>query len=132
MVAVSAFAQAPGRWRRRASPSGGIGDTNHLGGIAASTHAMPYLSLIIERDATLADAIARDFPAFGFKPHLAAGCDAGPRPLTHWSFDAVVLDADAIGASCLQMLRKLQLRSRIPLMLLSAAKDEQDQIEILE
>jgi DNA-binding response OmpR family regulator len=91
---------------------------------------MPYLSLIIERDATLADAIARDFPAFGFKPHLVDGCDAALALMRQWSFDAVVLDADAIG--CLQMLRKLQLRSRIPLMLLSAAKDEQDQIEILE
>src|SRR5258706_2096700 len=102
MVAVSAFAQAPGRWRRRASPSRGIGDANHLGGIAASTHAMPYLSLIIERDATLADAIARDFPAFGFKPHLVDGCDAALALMRQWSFDAVVLDADAIGASCLQ------------------------------
>lgn len=93
---------------------------------------MPYLSLIIERDPRLSEAILRDFPAFGFKPYVVDSCDEALSVMRQWSFDAVVLDADAIGSGCLPMLRKLQLRSRIPLMLLSTARDEQEQIASLE
>ncbi|RQP25913.1 response regulator transcription factor [Piscinibacter terrae] len=93
---------------------------------------MPYLSLIIERDARLSQSIQRDFPAFGFKPYVVESCETAMTVMRQWSFDAVVLDADAIGPGVLPMLRRLQLRSHIPLMLLSTARDEQEQIASLE
>jgi DNA-binding response OmpR family regulator len=93
---------------------------------------MPYLSLIIERDPALAAAIQRDFPAFGFKPYLVDSGEAALALTRQWTFDAIVLDAEAIGANCRQMLRKLRQRSHTPLLLLSTLDNEQDQIASLE
>lgn len=93
---------------------------------------MPYLCLIIERDAEVAAAIRRELPPFGFKPFVVANCEAALAMMRQWRFDAVVLDADGVGAACPQALRRLQSRAHVPLVLLSSDDDEQDQIASLE
>ena len=93
---------------------------------------MPYLCLILERDAPFAQALHRELPPFGFKPCFVDSGEAALAMMRQWRFDAVLLDADGLGPACLQVLRKLQAQTRIPVMLLSAPRDEQEQIACLE
>jgi len=93
---------------------------------------MPYLSLIIERDSSLAEAIQQTFPAFALKPCLVDSREAALDLMRQWRFDAVVLDARAVGPACLQTLQTLRARSRTPLLLLAGTHDEQAQIASLE
>jgi DNA-binding response OmpR family regulator len=93
---------------------------------------MPYLCLIIERSDPIASAIQREFPPFGFKAYVVGTCEEALAMMRQWRFDAVVLDADDIGAACPQALRRLQARAHAPVVLLSSRHDEQDQIASLE
>ena len=93
---------------------------------------MPHLCLIIERDPAVAAEIHRSFPPFGLKPCLVGSCEQAVAMLRQWRFDAVVLDADDLGAGCTQALRTLQARARVPLVLLASDPDEQQQIASLE
>lgn len=93
---------------------------------------MPYLCLIIERDRRLAGTFRRELPSFGFKTYLVDSGDAALSMLRQWCFDAVLVDSDSLGALCQQVLRKLQMQSRVPVMLLTGTADEQEQIACLE
>lgn len=93
---------------------------------------MPYLCLIIETDSAAARALQHEFPAYGFKPCTVDSCDAALGMLRQWRFDAVLLDADGFGEGYVQVLRKLHGKARGPLLLLSQAQDEQDQLLGLE
>ena len=93
---------------------------------------MPYLCLILERDERLAQDLHRDLPPFGFKPCLVDSGEAALTMMRQWRFDAVLLDADGLGAACMQMLRRLKAHRSIPVMLLSSTPDEQAQIACLE
>jgi DNA-binding response OmpR family regulator len=93
---------------------------------------MPHRCLIVEPDSRAAEALSREFPAFGFKTTLAPNCDFALGMLRQWCFDAIVVDAEGFGAGYLQVLRRLQGRSRSPLVLLAREADEREQILGLE
>jgi DNA-binding response OmpR family regulator len=93
---------------------------------------MPYLCLIVSRDRAFAATLAQDLPPFGFKPFFVDGGESACAMLKQWRFEAIVVDAEGLGAACRSILRHLQGSARVPLMLLSCTADEQEQIECLQ
>jgi DNA-binding response OmpR family regulator len=93
---------------------------------------MPYLCLIVGRDRALASSLAQDLPPFGFKPFFVDSGESAGAMLKQWHFEAIVVDAEGLGAACRAVLRSLQASARVPLMLLSGTADEQEQIECLQ
>jgi len=93
---------------------------------------MPYLCLIVGRDRAFAASLARDLPPFGFKPFFVDGGESASAMLRQWHFEAIVVDAEGLGTACRAILRTLQGSARVPLMLLTCAADEQEQIECLQ
>ena len=93
---------------------------------------MRYLCLIVEPVATTAGRLQREFPSFGFRPYAVDSCRAALALLQQWRFDAVLLDAEAFGVHAAAAVRRVAGRSRAPIALLSAPRDEATQLAWLE
>ena len=93
---------------------------------------MHYACLIVGHDAEPSHRLQRELGAFDFKPHSVASCDEALALMQHWSFDAIVIDAESFGPHYLAALKRLRQRSRSPLIVLARAQDEASQLVALE
>lgn len=93
---------------------------------------MHYACLIIQRETDPALRLQRELAGFDFKPHTVESCEAALALMKHWRFDAIVLHAESFGPHTIDTLKRLQRRSRSPLVLLTRALDEASQLAALE
>lgn len=89
---------------------------------------MHYFCLIIEPVADTARTLQRELPAFDLKPFAVDSWRAGMALLQHWRFDVMLLDADGLGDTSLETLRKLRRRSRAPIVVL--ARDPHEAVQL--
>ena len=92
----------------------------------------PYSCLIIERDGAASGEAARALPRFGFRPFLADSPEGALGIARQWTFDAALVDADGFGPAYVDVLRRLRPAIDAPVILLSKAQNEAQQIVSLE
>jgi len=93
---------------------------------------MSYSCLIIERHPDPVGTAARALPAFGFRPFVARSTERALGILRQWRFDAAVVDADGFGAGHVDVLRQLRPQFKSPVIVLSTAPSEAQQLLSLE
>jgi DNA-binding response OmpR family regulator len=99
---------------------------------ATPRSAMSYSCLIIERHPDAAGTAARTLPTFGFRPFVARSAERALGILRQWRFDAAVVDADGFGAGHVDVLRQLRPQFKSPVIVLSTAPSEAQQLLSLE
>ena len=93
---------------------------------------MHYFCLIVEPVTDTARTLQRELASFDFKPCVVDSWREGMALLQHWRFDVMLLDADGLGDSLLEALRKLRRRSRAPIVLLARDPHEAMQLSWFE
>lgn len=93
---------------------------------------MAYTCLIVERDRSLSRSVEREFPGYGFRPYPVQSSPVALNLLQQWRFDAVLLDADSLGAGYVDVLQRLRRGSTAPVVMMSSASDEQGRLLGLE
>jgi len=96
------------------------------------TARTPYSCLIIERDGAASGEAAQALPRFGFRPFLADSPEGALGIARQWTFDAALVDADGFGPAYVDVLRRLRPAIDAPVILLSKAQNEAQQIVSLE
>ena len=92
---------------------------------------LPHL-LVVDDDGRLRDLLSRFLTENGFVVVTAADAAQARSRLTHFDFDAVVLDLMMPGESGLEFARDLRTRSNIPILMLTAMAEIEDRISGLE
>lgn len=92
---------------------------------------LPHL-LVVDDDGRLRDLLSRFLTENGFVVVTAADAGQARSRLTHFDFDAVVLDLMMPGESGLEFARDLRTRSNIPILMLTAMAEIEDRISGLE
>ena len=93
---------------------------------------MAYTCLILEQGYALSKSIEREFPGLGFRPYPVQSSPVAMNILQQWRFDAVLLDADSLGAGYVDILQRLRRGSNAPLVMMSSADDDQGRLLGLE
>jgi two-component system phosphate regulon response regulator OmpR len=92
---------------------------------------LPHL-LVVDDDGRLRDLLSRFLTENGFVVVTAADASQARSRLSHFDFDAVVLDLMMPGESGLEFARDLRTRSNIPILMLTAMAEIEDRISGLE
>ena len=92
---------------------------------------LPHL-LVVDDDGRLRDLLNRFLSENGFFVVTAADAAEARKRLSHFDFDAVILDLMMPGESGLEFARDLRTRSNIPILMLTAMAETEDRINGLE
>ncbi|MEQ9574004.1 MAG: response regulator, partial [Rhodospirillales bacterium] len=92
---------------------------------------LPHL-LVVDDDGRLRDLLSRFLTENGFVVVTAADAAQARSRLSHFDFDAVILDLMMPGESGLEFARDLRTRSAIPILMLTAMAETEDRISGLE
>lgn len=92
---------------------------------------LPHL-LVVDDDGRLRDLLSRFLTENGFIVVTAADAAQARSRLSHFDFDAVILDLMMPGESGLEFARDLRTRSTIPILMLTAMAETEDRISGLE
>jgi DNA-binding response OmpR family regulator len=93
---------------------------------------MPNKVLIIDDDARLFELLGEYLGENGFEAVHARSGVAGLGELERGAFDAVLLDIMMPGMDGLEVLRRIRIKNRIPVIMLTAKGDETDRVVGLE
>jgi DNA-binding response OmpR family regulator len=88
--------------------------------------------LIVEDEASVAEAVALNLREEGFQVAVARRGDDGCRLATSESFDAVVLDLMLPGMDGREICRAIRRTSQVPILMLTARSSELDKVLGLE
>jgi|TARA_R110002124_G_scaffold9429_2_gene48162 two-component system phosphate regulon response regulator OmpR len=92
---------------------------------------LPHL-LVVDDDGRLRDLLSRFLTENGFVVVTAADAAQARSRLSHFDFDAVILDLMMPGETGLEFARDLRTRSAIPILMLTAMAETEDRISGLE
>lgn len=92
---------------------------------------LPHL-LVVDDDGRLRDLLSRFLTENGFVVVTAADAAQARSRLSHFDFDAVILDLMMPGETGLEFARDLRTRSTIPILMLTAMAETEDRISGLE
>ena len=87
---------------------------------------MGHRVLVIEDDETIAHAVAERLRSAGFTVDIATDGLSGVEAAEHERPDLVVLDLMLPGLDGLEVCRRIQRNSRVPVLMLTARDDEAD------
>jgi DNA-binding response OmpR family regulator len=82
--------------------------------------------LVVEDDETIAHAVAERLRSAGFDVHVAADGPSGVEAAAQLCPDLVVLDLMLPGLDGLEVCRRIQRATRVPVLMLTARDDEAD------
>ena len=90
--------------------------------------ARPRRLLVVEDDRALADAVVRRLVSEGYRVDAAHDGPAAVAAAERTRYDAVVLDVMLPGLDGLEVCRRIQSRSPVPVLMLTARDDEADRL----
>ncbi len=88
--------------------------------------------LLIDDDVQLCSSLRRLLAMDGFEVTAVHDADSGVRQALEGAYDLVILDVMLPGGDGRKVLRRIRLRSQIPVVMLTARGDEADRIAGLE
>ncbi|MDX2852058.1 response regulator transcription factor [Actinacidiphila glaucinigra] len=94
----------------------------------AATPGAQRRVLVVEDDATIADAIAARLRAEGFQVRTAGDGPAAVETAASWQPDLLVLDVMLPGYDGLEVCRRVQASRPVPVLMLTARDDETDML----
>ncbi len=92
----------------------------------------PAVVLVIEDDASFADALAATLQAAGHRPVVARDAAEGMRWFAHYSPDLVLLDLGLPDRDGLAVIADIRARAATPILVLSARDAEAVKVEALD
>lgn len=95
---------------------------------AAQAERLPYSCLIIEPHRARRTDPAQALRRFGFRPFRARSPEHALGIARQWTFDAALVDADGFGAGFVDVLRRLRPAFEAPVIVLSGAHSEAQQL----
>jgi two-component system OmpR family response regulator len=98
---------------------------------APAPNSTPHL-LVVDDDREIRDLLGRFLKKHGYRVTLACDGKDMRQALADWQIDLVVLDLMLPGEDGLTLCRDLRARSNIPVIMLTALKEETDRIIGLE
>jgi two-component system OmpR family response regulator len=98
---------------------------------SAAPDATPHL-LVVDDDREIRDLLGRFLKKHGYRVTTARDGKDMRQALADWQIDLIVLDLMLPGEDGLTLCRDLRARSNIPVVMLTALKDETDRIVGLE
>ncbi|MDB4987779.1 MAG: DNA-binding response regulator [Myxococcaceae bacterium] len=93
---------------------------------------VPARILIVDDDERLADMLATYLRSRGFEVELRLDATSGLRALEMGRFDIAVLDVMLPDFDGLELLRRLRVKSNVPVLMLTARGEDMDRIVGLE
>jgi len=96
--------------------------------MTAPRETRPRRLLVVEDDRAIADAVVRRLASEGYRVDVAHDGPAAVAAAERVRFDAVVLDVMLPGLDGLEVCRRIQARTPVPVLMLTARADEADRL----
>jgi DNA-binding response OmpR family regulator len=90
------------------------------------------LLLVISSDRTSSEPLRHEISASGFKAYCVETLTSALGVMAQWRFDAVLLRGEGFGTAIAHMLSSLRRDDGVPILLVAAGADEEQQLRALE